>query len=86
MVDLAETSDPPALPDYDWWMMDDRVVLRFHYDCDGAFVGADPLEDARQVMEHRRYRDRTLACAAPFPEYWAAHPQYWRENWLGRRP
>ncbi len=82
MLDLADTADPPKLPGYDWWMLDERVVLRFHYDTDGAFLGADPLEDPAELADHRRYRDAALAAAVPFPEYWAAHPQYWRENWL----
>jgi len=82
VLDLAEAADPPKLPGYDWWMLDERVVLRFHYDASGAFLGADPLEDAGQLAEHRQYRDAALAAAVPFPEYWAAHPQYWRKNWL----
>src|SRR6185437_15925724 len=43
VLDLSEAADPPRLPDYDWWMFDERVVLRFTYDGDGAFVGADAL-------------------------------------------
>lgn len=85
ILDLSEITDPPNLPDYDWWMLDERVVLRFHYDGGGAFLGADPLEDASELAEHRRYRDAALAAAVPFPEYWATHPQYWRENWLETR-
>jgi hypothetical protein len=85
ILDLSETPNPPKLPDYDWWMLDERAVLRFHYDASGAFLGADPLEDAGQLAEHRRYRDAALAAAVPFPDYWAAHPQYWRENWLETR-
>ena len=82
VLDLSEVADPPDLPDYDWWMFDGRVVLRFHYDDTGGFVGADAVEDADQLQAHRRYRDAALAAAVPFPAYWAAHPQYWRENWL----
>ena len=82
VLDLAEAPDPPELPGYDWWMLDERVVLRFHYDDRGAFLGADPVDDPGQVAEHIRYRDAALAAAVPFPRYWAAHPQYWRENWL----
>jgi hypothetical protein len=66
-------------------MFDERMVLRFHYDEKGAFLGADPVEDPGQVAEHVRYRDAALAAAVPFPHYWAAHPQYWRENWLSTR-
>ena len=45
VLDLSETADPPQLPDYDWWMFDERVVLRFAYDGVGAFLGAEALED-----------------------------------------
>jgi hypothetical protein len=24
-----------------------------------------------------------IAAAVPFEAYWASHPQFWRENWLG---
>lgn len=82
VLDLSEIADSPRLPDYDWWMLDERVVLRFHYDGNGAFLGADPLDEPGQVAEHRCYRDAALAAAVPFPRYWAAHPQYWRQNWL----
>jgi hypothetical protein len=85
VLDLSETTDPPQLPDYDWWMLDERVVLRFHYDGSGAFLGAEPLEDADQLVAHRHYRDEALAAAISFPQYWAAHPQYRRENWLKTR-
>jgi hypothetical protein len=82
IIDLAETRHPPQLPAYDWWMLDERVVLRFHYDDDGTFLGAVPIEDPGEVAEHVRHRDAALAVATRFPEYWKAHPQYWRENWL----
>jgi len=81
VLDLAETPDPPQLPGYDWWMFDERVVLRFHYDEAGQFLGADPIDDPGQVANHVRYRDASLAAAVPFPKYWSAHRQYWRENW-----
>ena len=85
VLDMSETAAPPDLPDYDWWMLDERVVLRFHYDGNGTFLGADALDEPDQVAGHRRYRDAAMAAAVPFPRYWAAHPQYWRENWLRMR-
>lgn len=85
VLDLSEAAAAPELPDYDWWMLDERVVLRFHYDSVGAFLGANTLAEPDEIAEHRRYRDAALAAAVPFPHYWAAHPQYWRENWLGTR-
>jgi hypothetical protein len=85
ILDLTETPFSPGLPDYDWWMLDERIVLRFHYDSSGVFLGADLIDEPDQVAEHRRWRDDALAVAVPFPQYWAAHPQYWRENWLRTR-
>lgn len=83
IIDLAETPVPPELPEYDWWMFDERVVLRFHYDEEGRFLGAEPIDDAVRVAGHVRYRDAALAVATRFPDYWDTHRQYWRENWLG---
>lgn len=85
VLDLSDAAEPPDLPGYDWWMLDEQVVLRFHYDAQGSFAGADALTDAADLAEHLRYRDAALAAAAPFPHYWAAHRQYWRENWLRLR-
>jgi Family of unknown function (DUF6879) len=85
VLDLTETAHPPELPGYDWWMFDERVVLRFHYDHRGTFLGADPIDDPGQVAEHIRYRDAALTAAIPFLQYWAAHLQYWRQNWLKAR-
>ena len=82
ILDLAEVTVPPALPEYDWWMFDERVVLRMHYDEGGTFVGAEVIDDTAQVAAHRRHRDVALAAAVAFPDYWSGHPQYWRCNWL----
>ncbi|CAJ64971.1 MULTISPECIES: DUF6879 family protein [Frankia] len=81
VLDLAETPDPPALPDYDWWMFDERLVLRMHYDAAGNFVGGELLDDPIAAAAHVSFRDAALAAAVPFPAYWAGHPQYWRRNW-----
>jgi Family of unknown function (DUF6879) len=81
VLDLAETAAPPRMPDYDFWMFDESVVLKFVYDDAGRFLGAERL-DGTEASRHVAYRDAALAAAVPFPRYWAAHPQYWRENWL----
>jgi hypothetical protein len=85
VLDLTEVSQPPELPNYDWWMLDERLVLRFHYSDTGEFIGADRIDDPAEVAAHAGYRDAAVEASTPFPEYWAAHPQYWRENWLASR-
>ncbi|MFJ2215905.1 DUF6879 family protein [Streptomyces sp. NPDC101062] len=71
IIDAAEQS-VSGLPDHDFWLFDDQRVFRMHYTPNGAFIGADPLPAAR-VAEYRDYRDRALAGAVPFAEYWERH-------------
>jgi hypothetical protein len=82
ILDRSEAAAVPELPGYDWWLIDGRVVLRMHYDGSGGFIGAERLDNAGAVAEHSRWRDAALAAAVPFPDYWRAHPQYWRQHWL----
>lgn len=41
ILDLAESERPAELLDEDFWLIDDRDVLRMQYDSTGHFVGAD---------------------------------------------
>ncbi|MGO4418716.1 DUF6879 family protein [Streptomyces sp. MCAF7] len=81
VLDRAETSNAPDLPHYDYWMIDEHVVLRMHYDDQGQFTGAQRIDAPDEIAAHVRYRDAALAVSVPFPDYWNAHPQYWRQNW-----
>ena len=82
ILDTAEAARPGEVPDYDFWLLDDTHVIRMHYDPDGSFIGAELLP-ASVVDEHRRARDAAIAAATPFEAWWAVHPQFHRENWLG---
>jgi hypothetical protein len=84
ILDLAEVDAPPALPDYDFWMFDESVVLKFVYNDSGGFVGAERLSIS-VTGRHVGYRDAALKAATPFPAYWQAHPNYWRDNWINSR-
>jgi hypothetical protein len=81
ILDTAEVARPREVPDYDFWLIDAHVV-RMHYDSDGGFLGAELLPPMA-LEEHRRARDAAIAAGVPFEAYWAAHPEYHRENWLG---
>jgi len=80
ILDLAERPGPDELIDEDFLLLDDRYVMLVRYDDEDRFVGGDPLP-AIELTRYRRCRDAVLAAAVPFGDYWAAHPQYWRENW-----
>lgn len=82
ILDTAEVTRPGEIPGYDFWLLDDTHVIRMHYDDDGAFTGAELLP-AAALEQHRRARDAAIAAATPFETWWAAHPQFHREHWLG---
>lgn len=83
VLDVTDTPDPvlPPAPEYDWWMFDEAVVVRMHYDGHGCFLGAERLPE-HEVAAHVRYRDLLLAAAVPYETYWAAHPGEHRDSWL----
>ncbi|MFT2016092.1 DUF6879 family protein [Streptomyces sp. 796.1] len=62
----------PELPDHDFWLFDDRDVYRMHYTAAGAFIGGELLPpDA--LAAYQGHRDRALAAAVPFVDYWERH-------------
>ncbi|MGH8903007.1 MAG: DUF6879 family protein [Egibacteraceae bacterium] len=81
ILDTAERPRPQGLPNEDFWLLDDIKVIRMHYDVENRFVGGELLPES-EALKYCRYRDLAVAAAVPFDEYWAAHPQYWRESWL----
>lgn len=81
ILDTAERPRPEDLPGEDFWLLDDTKVLLMHYDEEGCYVGAELLPES-EAPRYCRYREMAVAAAVPFGEHWAAHPQYWRENWL----
>jgi Family of unknown function (DUF6879) len=85
ILDEAERPRPGTIPDEDFWLFDEDTVARLHYDDEGHFLGAD-LADGTDVPRYRGYRDLAVDAAEPFASWWARHPEYRRENWLGSRP
>lgn len=71
IIDLSELT-ATGLPDHDFWLFDDQSVYQMHYTPDGAFIGAELLP-AHRLAEYRHYRDRALAEAVPFADYWERH-------------
>lgn len=61
-----------GLPDHDFWLFDDRDAYRMHYTPEGAFIGGELLP-AERLGEYRGYRDRGLAKAVSFADYWERH-------------
>jgi hypothetical protein len=77
IIDLSEQPRPEDLPDHDFWLIDDRHIVRMHYDDRGQFLGAEPLDD-EQLPRYRQARDTAVTAAEPFGTWWARHPEEWR--------
>jgi len=79
IVNLAERAMPDGLVDHDFWLVDDQYVFRMYYDPDGRLLGAEGLDEGVLPI-YRRARDEAVAASVPFPAWWAAHPEEWREH------
>jgi hypothetical protein len=80
ILDLAEQARAASLAvDHDFWLLDDQVIVRMHYDPRHRFVGADVLAGS-ELSRYRAARDAALNAAEPFTSYWERHPEYHRAN------
>ncbi|MEU3064451.1 DUF6879 family protein [Streptomyces subrutilus] len=71
ILDTTEQPNPlEGVPDF--WLMDSSTPGVMNYAEDGSFLGAEILPDER-AGEFTAYRDKALAHAVPFPEWWAKH-------------
>ncbi|MGH8932542.1 MAG: DUF6879 family protein [Egibacteraceae bacterium] len=57
-----------ALDREDFWLFDDRLVVRMRYDGEGHWLGAERAADV-DLEEYRHRRDLALAHAVPLDEY-----------------
>jgi hypothetical protein len=67
ILDLSRTPDP-GLPDWDFWLFDDEIVLKQIYAEDGTQLAREVLTDA-DPAKFRRYREIALQRAIPFFTY-----------------
>lgn len=81
ILDLPPDHRPPELIeiDHDFWMIDKERVVRMHYQPDATFLGAE-LMPADHAPRYRAARDVAWEMAEEFTSWWAAHPEYHREN------
>ncbi|MFF4328341.1 DUF6879 family protein [Streptomyces sp. NPDC001591] len=59
------------LPDYDFWLFDSRILVRFHIDEADVTTGVELIEDPADVLAACRARDRAWNAASPSAEVWA---------------
>ncbi|KPC65952.1 DUF6879 family protein [Streptomyces chattanoogensis] len=71
ILDVTEQPNPLAdVPDF--WLFDAESAAVMRYDDHGAFLGADVLPPGR-ATGFVAHRDKALARAVPFTDWWAKH-------------
>jgi len=78
ILDLAERPRPADLVDEDFWLIDEREVLRMHYDAEGRYVGAE-VAPGEMLPRYLAAKDAAWSGAVDFADYWKAHQGYWRD-------
>ncbi|MEV1006784.1 DUF6879 family protein [Streptomyces sp. NPDC049881] len=46
-----------GLPLHDYWLFDSHRLVRMHFDESDAFLGAEVVEDAEEIVRHNHWRD-----------------------------
>ncbi|MGH3535979.1 MAG: DUF6879 family protein [Pseudonocardiaceae bacterium] len=78
ILDLAELPRPADLLDEDFWLIDDREVLRMHYDAEGRYVGGEIAPEG-MLPRYLAAKNAAWSSAIDFSDYWRAHRGYWRD-------
>ncbi|WP_236244515.1 DUF6879 family protein [Streptomyces sp. CC210A] len=60
-----------ALPDWDFWLFDSRVLVRMHIDATDTTIGVQLIEDSAEVLAACRARDAAWVVATPSADVWA---------------
>jgi hypothetical protein len=69
ILDLTEKQNP-GVPEEDFWMFDERRVVRMLYRSDGSQIGRELLDDP-DIEEYLHWRTVALDQSVPFEDYWA---------------
>jgi hypothetical protein len=46
-----------GMPNYDYWLFDSRQLVRMHFDDGDAFLGAEVIEGAAEIVQANYFRD-----------------------------
>jgi hypothetical protein len=73
-IRILDVTDSPVagLPDHDFWMFDDRSVVKMLYRPEGTQIGRY-LVDQPDIASYVRYRNIAQARSVPFLQYLTMH-------------
>lgn len=60
---------PDDVPASDFWLIDSRRLWTMHYATDGAWLGAEPVNEPRRIADACAHRDTAIAQSIPWFEY-----------------
>jgi hypothetical protein len=63
-----------GLPDFDFWLFDSRILVKFVIDSEGVTLGVQVIEDAESVVRACQARDAALHFAVPTKRFQAQVP------------
>ncbi len=71
-IRVLDLTDQPALelPDHDFWLFDESIVVKMLYRPDGTQIGRELVEHP-DTDAYLRCRDAAWQSAVPFGQYWA---------------
>jgi uncharacterized protein DUF6879 len=84
ILDLTGQEQPGDIPDADFWVIDDTVVL-MHYDDAGVWQHAELVPSADR-LRYLNGIEVALELSVPFDRWWQAHPEHHRASWLRPQP
>ena len=64
----------------DFYLVDDELLIRMRYATDNRPLGAEADSSPTTVGAYRRIAEVLWSEAAPFGEWWSAHPQFHRDR------
>jgi hypothetical protein len=68
VFEVKDRGGVPGMLDHDYWLFDDRIVVRLEYTADGSFIRPVEVSD---VAPYRRCRDVAMQLGVPFSQYHA---------------
>lgn len=72
ILELRPSESLVDMPNEDYWLFDDAIMVRLEYDGAGRFLRAVAVRDPAQVRRCCRWRDAVMARAMPFDSYRAS--------------
>lgn len=62
-------ADAGGLPDYDFWLFDSSRLFTMHFGNMDEFLGAEPVDDPKIIVQHAAWRDDAWHRATPYQDF-----------------